>query len=243
MNEPTRQPHAVLDADSRLVKAQKMERIIGTDRIANARSLLEVGTGSGRIAAYFARQHPQLAVHATDVVDSRVVSEGYDFTPVNDVNLPFADQAFDLVISNHVMEHVGERPAQLQHLREIHRVLRDDGLVYFAIPNRWGLWEGHFRLPLLSWLPRSMADRYVRMARRGTHYDCTPRSHGQLLALMHEAGFGSDDLTLDALGMMFELEAPRRPALRALRPVALPLARLGFPLIPTYVFVLKKART
>ncbi len=241
MNEPARQPHAVLDADSRLVKAQKMERIIGAAHVAGARRLLEVGTGSGRIAAYFALQHPQLEVHATDVVDSRVVSEGYRFTRVDDATLPFADHSFDLVISNHVMEHVGEHQAQLTHLREIHRVLRDDGLVYFAIPNRWGPWEGHFKLPLLSWLPKQMADGYVRLFGRGTHYDCTPRSHGQLLALMRQAGFNGDDRTLDALGLMFELEAPQRPALRWLR-VALPLARLGFWIIPTYVFTLRKAK-
>jgi SAM-dependent methyltransferase len=46
--------------------------------------------------------------------------------------MPFPDDSFDLVICNHVIEHVScwERLAQ-----ELHRVVRPGGLVYVATPN------------------------------------------------------------------------------------------------------------
>jgi SAM-dependent methyltransferase len=46
--------------------------------------------------------------------------------------LPFADNTFDLVICNHVIEHVSawEKLAQ-----ELHRVVRTGGIVYVATPN------------------------------------------------------------------------------------------------------------
>ena len=50
--------------------------------------------------------------------------------------MPFADDTFDLVICNHVIEHVPdwERLAQ-----ELHRVVRPGGLVYVATPNIYRL--------------------------------------------------------------------------------------------------------
>ena len=57
------------------------------------------------------------------------------------VELPFDDARFDVVISNHVIEHVGDEAAQHAHLREIRRVMKADGSAYLAVPNRWMLTE------------------------------------------------------------------------------------------------------
>jgi SAM-dependent methyltransferase len=48
------------------------------------------------------------------------------------VQMPFADDTFDLVICNHVIEHVAAWEALAQELR---RVVRPGGLVYVATPN------------------------------------------------------------------------------------------------------------
>jgi SAM-dependent methyltransferase len=47
-------------------------------------------------------------------------------------------------------------------MAEIERVLRPGGFCYFACTNRYILIEPHYRLPLLSWLPPALADRYLR---------------------------------------------------------------------------------
>jgi SAM-dependent methyltransferase len=46
--------------------------------------------------------------------------------------MPFPDDTFDLVICNHVIEHV---PAWESLAQELHRVARPGGLVYIATPN------------------------------------------------------------------------------------------------------------
>lgn len=46
--------------------------------------------------------------------------------------MPFRDDTFDLVICNHVIEHV---PAWEALARELHRVVRPGGLLYLATPN------------------------------------------------------------------------------------------------------------
>jgi SAM-dependent methyltransferase len=46
--------------------------------------------------------------------------------------MPFPDDTFDLVVCNHVIEHV---PAWEALTQELHRVVRPGGLVYVATPN------------------------------------------------------------------------------------------------------------
>jgi SAM-dependent methyltransferase len=50
--------------------------------------------------------------------------------------MPFPDDTFDLVICNHVIEHV---PAWETLAHELHRVTRSGGLVYVATPNIYRL--------------------------------------------------------------------------------------------------------
>jgi lipopolysaccharide/colanic/teichoic acid biosynthesis glycosyltransferase len=66
--------------------------------------------------------------------------------------LPFKDDAFDLVFSNAVIEHVGDRARQAQFVRECLRVARRG--VFVAAPNRWFPYDTHVALPLIHWLPR-----------------------------------------------------------------------------------------
>lgn len=146
-----RRGHASLDLRSREKKAEKIRAILEAERELGGCDLLEVGVGSGAIAAGLADAvKPSGGVWGVDVRDSRVVTEGFRFVLVQDTSLPFADRFFDVVVSNHVLEHVGPRPEQLAHFREIARVLKDDGVAYLATPNRWALLEPHFHLPLLS---------------------------------------------------------------------------------------------
>src|SRR5690348_18512270 len=118
MNAP-RQPHAVPDLPSRRLKGLKIERLLGLAESPKPIRLLEVGAGSGGIAHYFGT-HPELQceVDAVDVHDNRLVADGYRFQLVSDTRLPFRDQSFDVVLTNHVIEHVGDATAQLAHLKE-----------------------------------------------------------------------------------------------------------------------------
>lgn len=237
-----RKPHVVLDAESREKKAKKIEALLGAERLRGCRRLIEVGAGSGLISRYFAAALPDARVSAVDVVDSRVDLQGYDFQLVSGTRLPFPDEEFDVAITNHVVEHVGGIAEQTEHLVEIARVLKREGVIYFAVPNRWSPWEAHYRLPLLGWFPRRAADLFVRCLRKGTDYDCVPLSRRAALRLFKLSGLEYRERTLDALRMALKLE--RRGSLAArladTRLLGL-LYAVTRPFIPTLVFELTRS--
>jgi SAM-dependent methyltransferase len=73
--------------------------------------------------------------------------------------MPFADKEFDIVWSNAVIEHVGNREDQLLFLSEIARVGKK---AFITTPNRYFPIEVHTRLPFVHWLPKKVFDRLVR---------------------------------------------------------------------------------
>lgn len=78
--------------------------------------------------------------------------------------LPFPDDAFDIVFSNAVIEHVGGRERQQAFVGEALRVGRH---VFLTTPNRWFPLEVHTRLPLVHWLPRGAAHRAYDLVGKG----------------------------------------------------------------------------
>ncbi|HET6615558.1 MAG TPA: class I SAM-dependent methyltransferase [Dehalococcoidia bacterium] len=220
-----KQSHANADRVLRESKARRIESLLDERGIALAgRDVLDIGTGAGYIASYFAARARSLL--SVDVVDERVVRD-FAFQAVASETLPAADYSYDLIISNHVIEHVDD---QLAHLREIARVLRADGVAYLATPNRFALLEPHFKLPLLSWLPASQRDRYVRLARRGARYDVQPLTYRELAALAREAGMTIEDRSMSVARSRlpsFARSLPMPHALRAVLPSFVVLLREG----------------
>jgi hypothetical protein len=86
---------------------------------------------------------------------------GFDLVFASGCALPFADQSFDIVFSNSVIEHVGETVEQRRFADEIRRV----GRSYFVqTPNRWFPIEPHLLTPLIHFLPRGWQGGIVRRA-------------------------------------------------------------------------------
>jgi SAM-dependent methyltransferase len=204
-----RHPHAVLDLDSRTWKAKKIEWLLRLAERAAPMRMLEVGTGSGGIAAHFARSPERYQVDAVDVADLRQVVQGFHFQVVADTRLPFADETFDVVISNHVLEHVGDTTEQTRHLGELRRVLRDDGVGYLAVPNRWMLVEPHYRLMFLSWWPAAWRHAWLKLWGRGDHYDCLPLSRRELEALLRSVHLHFAQVHREGLLATLAIEPPR----------------------------------
>ena len=98
----------------------------------------------------------------------------------NGLDLPFADDEFDVAFSNAVVEHVGGREEQRRFVAELCRVAPR---VFLSTPNRWFPLEAHTLVPVVHWLPRRQADRAMRALRRENWEQVELLSKDDLLAL------------------------------------------------------------
>ena len=232
-------PKQSLDRESRSAKAAKIAALVEQRRPLVGATVLEIGTGGGIITSLLAdRVGSDGKVWSVDVDDLRTVRDGYEFQLVEGVDLPFEGDHFDVVVSNHTIEHVGDTESQLAHLREIARVLRPDGVGYLASPTRWALVEPHFKVPLLSWMPARHRTSALRLSRQGREYDIHPRTRPELRALVEKAGLHATDVTLDALRATADIEPTPMRRMAA----ALPEGVLSFStgVVPTMVFLLNR---
>ncbi|MDQ6642361.1 MAG: class I SAM-dependent methyltransferase [Actinomycetota bacterium] len=134
--------------------------------------VLDIGSGYGHTARELARTcrsveaiepAADLAERATalhkDVANLRLRRSDVLDLDVRD--------AFDLVVLDNVYEHL---PRQQASLAAIVDALRPGGVLFLLTPNKLWPIEAHYRLPFLSYLPLSMANRYLRASGRGTDY-------------------------------------------------------------------------
>ncbi len=117
--------------------------------------ILEIGAGSGFQAKVLSEHGFQ--VEAVDIQKSQ-----YEFYPVklyNGQNLPYQDRSFDIVFSSHALEHI--RDIQ-RSLREIKRVLKDDGLAIHILATPYWLFWTNLTVILKLWRPMWTHGKHAR---------------------------------------------------------------------------------
>ena len=164
------------DAEGRRQRAARMLKVLsalgGVD-LPGAR-LLDLGASHGLITLELADACAEavgIDVDRQAIAAAAASAQGRSspvFLVASGQALPFAAGSFDVVVCNHVYEHVPDAAALMA---EIHRVLAPGGTCYFAGGHLLQLVEPHYRLPLLSWLPRPLADAYLRLSGRGRRYE------------------------------------------------------------------------
>jgi SAM-dependent methyltransferase len=135
-------------------------------------SLLDVGASTGIIAHYLGRYFGDVVGMdidrpAIEFAVKHFAGAKLHFVVGDAMNIALTDSSRDVVVCAQVYEHV---PDAERLLAEIHRVLRPGGVCYFAAGNRLQLFEPHYRLPLLSVIPRPLAHMIVRAAGKGSCY-------------------------------------------------------------------------
>ena len=154
--------------------------------------VLEIGTGSGYISNVLSKNCKSM--NSVDINDERLEKTGYQFKKINDENLPFTDNRFDIVISNHVIEHV---PNQELHINEIYRVIKKNGILYLATPNKFWILEAHHKVPFIAFLPRKLSSIWLKIL-KNKEWDIYPLSFGMLKKLTRNK-FELKNFTIDVI--------------------------------------------
>jgi len=167
-------PNASYNIASRKKKAHTIHTIL-CDYLSNSLknlSILDIGSSTGAITHYLSKSAGStvgIDVDKPAVFYAKKHFKGNNlvFFVCDSMHLPFANDSFDVVVCAHVYEHV---PNAHTLMAEIHRVLKNNGICYFAAGNRISLVEPHYNLPLLSLFPKPIAHIYLKAAGRGERY-------------------------------------------------------------------------
>jgi len=97
-------------------------------------AILDVGCGPGKLLRRVAGARDDLVLAGVDLRRAPTLPDVVDFAAVDleQSPLPFPDQAFQLVVCSHVLEHLSD---PVRTVEEIHRVLATDGVAYLEVPS------------------------------------------------------------------------------------------------------------
>jgi len=165
---------SMFDTDERERKAKTMLAVLSNHfaEPLSEKTLLNVGASTGIIDHVLAQRLGHVTGIDIDEIGVEHARRNFsgsnlEFRVGDALDIPFADDSLDIVICSQVYEHVPDADRMFE---EIYRVLRPGGVCYFAANNRWMLMEPHYRLPLLSVIPRPLAHLYMRIAGKGPYY-------------------------------------------------------------------------
>jgi SAM-dependent methyltransferase len=161
--------------------------IVNQNVNSNNLSVLDLGSGEGGTSAVFSKNNfvvsfdlslVRLQRQNQNVISSESSSEksstrnkdrllpSLEVTKINCVNgsalqLPFANNSFDLIIIQDVIEHLTN---VTDFYSEVKRVLKNDGIFFLSTPNKYSIFniiaDPHFGLPFLSLLKRESTKKY-----------------------------------------------------------------------------------
>jgi ubiquinone/menaquinone biosynthesis C-methylase UbiE len=150
--------------------------------------------------------------------------------------LPFEPGAVDLILCNHVYEHV---PDIEKLFDEIERVLRVGGKCYLGAASRLTVMEPHYHLPFLSWLPKKIANAYMRLFNKGDHYYENLKTFWQIKKYISR--FEVSDYTLKILADPDKYHCrDLMPSSSVIDRIPKMLWKVFYFFLPTYIFVLTK---
>lgn len=162
------------DKDMREAKALKIVKVLDDfcDDISRL-SLLDISCSTGLISRVFSTHFARVTgididEEAVNFARENNVAANLEFHVMDALNTRFPDESFDVIVCNQMYEHV---PDAQQLLAEIRRLLVPGGVCYFGATNRLKVIETHYgRLPFLSWLPKKLANLYLRVLGKGDYY-------------------------------------------------------------------------
>jgi SAM-dependent methyltransferase len=208
-------------------------------------TVLDLGSGyGGKTVALAEALHPERVVGVEPYANVIERSNGYaqfrgsrncEFRQCGHLDIPAADNEFDVLVSHDVIEHVADPKATIAEMR---RVLKPNGKAYIVFTPYWGALSHHLgyvsRLPFIHWLfsPNTLVKAINRIltGANGPRYgvvpqpapkksydgkfDCLPTLNGisgpDFLTLAKQQGFEVEYLNYPTIAERF---APNRTIL------------------------------
>ena len=152
-------------------RLERLRALVG-DRALSGR-VLNVGCGTGGFNVVAAERGARVIgadadAEAIAICALRRRQGGGAYVRAEAERLPFRAGTFDLVYCFSVIEHVASVEASVAEMARVTRW--GGGCIYVHTPNAWSLYEGHYKLFWIPFLPTALGRLYLRLRHRPTGY-------------------------------------------------------------------------
>ena len=231
----------MFEVDGRLKKAKKVIKILQKHlgELSN-KNLLDIGCSSGIMTDYYADFFQE--VDALDI-DQKAIEYALSNTKNKNINFILSpleelqnEKRYDVMICSHIYEHVPDSSILFERIYDL---LKSGGVCYFAAGNRYQIYENHYNLYFLSYLPKKLANFYLKITKKGDYYY---ENHLSLLKLNKiTKKFIKHDFTLEVIKHPNRYEADDMLEQNSLKHrIIVLLSKIFYFFIPTYIWVLEK---
>lgn len=229
--------------------AKTLKRFLNLDGL----NILDLGCGTGGLAIAFSQEgahvvglDPDKSVCHLAQIRAKEMQMPVDFIIADGSANPLRNSSFHLVTCNHVFEHVKNKD---KFAHEINRVLKGGGVLYITASNKaspWNiLWDEHTGLPLVTLLPRTVQNMFVKLAglsERGLPFILEEPTYKSVIKTFSKVDILLDDKILkkDIAGVVF---SSQREILLSARSNRFPeLVNLLTRILKWFCFVFRKLR-
>jgi ubiquinone/menaquinone biosynthesis C-methylase UbiE/uncharacterized protein YbaR (Trm112 family) len=183
----------------------RIDRVLAQQgkRLVMNRAFLDIGCGSGTSLPWMMQGFEHGVGVDISLVDLLVGKKFYEDHGIDHIGLvcafaeqlPFRDEAFDLINATDVIEHIID--GQEAFLSQAYRVLKAGGLGYLNSPNRYNLFgpEPHVRVWFVGFVPRRYMDAYVQAVRGVRYMSVRLLSYRELSKLLTKVCDGNVEIT------------------------------------------------
>ena len=231
----------MFEVDGRLKKAKKVIKILQKHlgELSN-KNLLDIGCSSGIMTDYYADFFQE--VDALDI-DQKAIEYALSNTKNKNINFILSpleelqvEKRYDVMICSHIYEHVPDSSILFERIYDL---LKSGGVCYFAAGNRYQIYENHYNLYFLSYLPKKLANFYLKITKKGDYYYENHLSLPKLNKITKK--FIKHDFTLEVIKHPNRYEADDMLEQNSLKHrIIVLLSKIFYFFIPTYIWVLEK---
>ncbi|WP_054741964.1 glycosyltransferase [Cellulosilyticum ruminicola] len=130
-------PDEELDMEITVEHLQRYEAIC---KLASEKVVLDAASGEGYGSALIAQYAKEvygldISREAVENANKKYIKDNLNYIEGSVTNIPLEDNSVDMVVSFETIEHIDET-AQLQFMKEIKRVLKEDGMLVISTPNK-----------------------------------------------------------------------------------------------------------
>ncbi|MDP2684187.1 MAG: class I SAM-dependent methyltransferase [bacterium] len=185
--------------------------------VKSGEDVLDVGAGKGFFCCEMAKRgfnaygieiNPAYIVKAKERANDEKVN--VSILHGNAEKLPYEDSKFSFVNASEVTEHVEDPIAMCN---EIYRVLKSGAKSYISFHNRYGIYDYHYHLYFINWMPRSWTEFVLKLLKKQkpdgeagrqkliTMYYYT---YGEVKRLLEKLGFEVEDIRVGKIKKKFK---------------------------------------